>query len=1137
MSWYGGRKSACSVAAWVLTAMVCVTMTGVSSAQAATVEAENAIASTKSAEVSGEVDPQGVATLCHVQYVTAEALAQQGWAAAETVPCSPEAVGSGASAVAVGALLSGLALDGVYEYRFAVESGGVTVFGAAETFATFGVGAFSFEPVDSLDQPYGQAGGHPYELVTKIVMHTSYLANGEGNADGELRDVRLSLPPGLVGNPQSVPQCPQQLEEAERCPRDAQIGTIGVRLVGDARKGASEAEEEPSGEPLFNLVPPEGVTARFGAVVNAKASAFIDAGVRSGSDYGVNADSLNITSFAQPARVVVKLWGEPASSAHNAERFCLGVSGLYEKGCPYQGEGKPFLREPTSCTGTKTVTGTVDSYQEPDELVPMRAQLPAMVGCENVPFAPGIGVTTAAAGQSGATQTADSPTGLTVQVSVPQIEEAKTIATSDLKDAAITLPEGLTVNPSSADGLGVCSEQQVGFEHFAELEPEAEPGVKTGEFTAEPANCPDESKLGNVEIKTPLLAETLRGAMYLATPHQNPFGSLLAVYLTVDDPARGVLVKLPGRIETDAGTGQITAVFDQNPQLPFESLKVSLLGGERSPLTTPTVCGDYAAHGVLTSWSGGSPVTPASAPFEIDQEPSGGSCPSSEAQAPNAPTFEAGATNTDAAAYSSFVLNLRREDGSQHFQSLDITLPPGLLGNVTHVPQCPQGDIEAAEALSHEGQGATEQAQPSCPSDAELGTVHVGAGSGAPLYVTGHVYFAGPYEGAPFSFVIITPAIAGPFDLGTVVVRAGLYIDPRTAQVTVKSRFPTILDGIPLDIRHVGVEITRPQFILNPTNCQTMAVTGQSVSTAERSTSLSDRFEVGGCRQLHFNPYFKASAQAKVSRRYGASLKVVIAPNPGEANLRKVDVQLPKLLPSREETLKMACTSQQFAANPAACPSASKVGTAIVHTPILKAALVGPAVLVSRGGAGFPNLDLVLQATEDGGLVTIVAEGETLIKNGITYSRFEAIPDAPLSRMELNLPEGRYAILGAPDANGNLCGKPLVMPTTLVGQNGGQVEHSNEIEVEGCSKTLGVRAHRVKKRTLTVQLYVPAAGKVTVSGKGLRTATRSLGGTRIVTLKVLEKRAHKLKTVVHVTFSPKAGTGGSRQVKSFSVRF
>jgi hypothetical protein len=1075
---------------------------GVASAQAAKIEWQQGLGGTRTAALSAQIDPEGVDTKCEAQYVSEEAFKQEGWSAAAAVPCNPQDVGAGNTGQVANVDLSGLSLNTVYEFRFVVSAGGSTVFAAKETFTTFGIESLSLASEQASGRPFTQAGGRPYQLTTKFVLNISYLRTGEGIGDAELKDVHVSLPPGLVGDPTATPRCPQELQQAEKCPVDSQIGVIGVRLVGDARRGASTAKEEPSLKPLFNLVPPAGVAARFGGTINAKASAFINAGVRTGSDYGVEADSLEITPEAQAKRVVVVMWGDPAEPGHNELRTCDGTN--RNLGCAYEGEGRPFLREPTSCAGPLSAGLGIDSYQEPGLFIDAGTTVAATTDCEQVPFEPSIEARPS-------TNAADSPTGLDVTVKVPQHEEPKGIDSSDLKDATVVFPAGVAVNPSSADGLVGCpesGEEGVGFTGFKELNPNAEPGVQTAQFTPDAAKCPAASKLGTVTIHTPLLNHPVEGGLYLATPHANPFGSLVAVYLAAYDPISGVVIKLPGKVHLDPTTGQITTTFEQNPQLPFETLEVNLYGAKeaaeksRASLTTPVTCGSYSATSTLMPWSGNPASTPVSEAFQITAEPGGGACVNSEGQAPNSPGFEAGTASPIAGTYSPFVLNLTREDGSQRFGALDVTLPPGLIGKVAGVQQCPQADIEAAEHRTAEGDGAVEIAHPSCPAGSEVGVVHVGSGSGAPFFVSGKAYFAGPYNGAPYSLVIVTPAVAGPFDLGTVVVRAGLYIDPNTAQVTVKSDpFPTILDGIPLDIRSVSVEANRPGFTLNPTSCNVMAVTGSETSTAGQTAGLSSRFQVGGCSNLPLRPVFEAFTSGKTSRKEGASLNVHVASGPGQANIAKVHVELPKQLPARNDTLKLACPDSVFNANPAACPEGSRVGTATAVTPILASPLAGPAYLVSHGGAAFPDMEIVLQ----GEGVKIVLDGKTNIdsKTGITSSSFESVPDAPISSFDLSLPSGPHSILGAPEGvcaltkivtvkkkvtvkvkrHGKLLKKHgrvekrkvtrkvtkrvatgLVMPTHIVGQNGAVVNQNTVIHVTGCPKAaLKGKAHKKRK--------------------------------------------------------------------------
>jgi hypothetical protein len=419
-----------------------------------------------------------------------------------------------------------------------------------------------------------------------------------------------------------------------------------------------------------------------------------------------------------------------------------------------------------------------------------------------------------------------------------------------------------------------------------------------------------------------------------------------------------------------------------------------------------------------------------------------------------------------------------------------------------------------------------------------VGVVNITAGAGSePYAVQGKAYLAGSYKNAPLSLAVITPAVAGPFDLGTVVVRVALYINPSTAQISaVSDPLPRILDGIPLDIRSVSLEANRPGFTLNPTSCEAMAITGQAVSTLGQTAGLSDRFQVGGCEGLPFKPALTTSTLGKASKADGASLTVKVAQKPGEANIHKVELTIPTALPSRLTTLQQACTEAQFNANPAGCPAGAFIGTATAKTPILNAPLTGPAILVSHGGAAFPDVEFVLQANERGSVIQIDLDGKTDIKKGITYSRFETVPDAPISSFETVLPEGPHSILGAnvpQNANYSLCGQKLTIPTTITGQNGAQVHQNTPVGVEGCSTTLSF-THTVKKRTVTLSVYAPAAGKVTASSKGLTTVTKTAKGQENLTITLKQKKTGKLKTAVKVVFTP---GNGNKQTKATKLTF
>ncbi len=527
------------------------------------------------------------------------------------------------------------------------------------------------------------------------------------------------------------------------------------------------------------------------------------------------------------------------------------------------------------------------------------------------------------------------------------------------------------------------------------------------------------------------------------SPSDAQSGKMLRLLLQAQ--GSGVTVKLEGSGSIGQGTGSLSATFKDNPQLPFEDLQLTLSGGPRAPLANPTVCGPARTSARLTPWS--SPFTPEATPsssFDVT------GCGPAQFQ----PAVSVGTVDNQAGAFGPLTFTLTRSDSEQDLGQLTLRTPPGLLGLLSKVQPC-------EEPLAARGQ---------CPAASQIGHVTVGAGAGSnPLYVPqagkpqDPVYLTGSYHGAPFGLSIVVPAEAGPFNLGTVVVRSAISVDPHTSQVTVTSDpLPTIIDGVPLHVRTINVTIDKEGFIFNPTNCQPLSVTGEIASAEGMSSALSSRFQAANCAVLGFHPHFKAStAGAASAKRNGASLRVSVTAAEGppsnpsvasEANIKRVDVQLPKALPARLTTLQQACLAAQFEANPAGCPAASFVGSAVAHSPVLKSALTGPAILVSHGGAGFPDVVIVLQ----GEGVVLDLTGHTLITHGITSSKFDSVPDAPISSFALNLPEGKHSALAS--SIGNLCGMHLTMPTTLEAQNGAVIKQSTKIAITGCAPV--ARSHK-----------------------------------------------------------------------------
>jgi hypothetical protein len=902
--------------------------------------------------------------------------------------------------------------------------------------AGFGIASFDASVTNQDGSPDTQAGSHPFEATTIFKLNTTATTIDPLSPDGNAKDVEVELPAGLVGDPSATVRCPQQdlidpVLMLPSCPVGSQVGTVKLSVTSFGNPTRA----------VFNMVAPPGEPAQFAFVVG-QAPVYIDTRVRSGSDYGLTATLRDTSTVVPFSGSALTLWGVPADPSHDALRnpkllcsdFGCFFPGSFSAGEPV----KPLLTLPTSCDGPLPTGLRVDSWQSPGEFHTAsvvnhdNAGNPlGFDGCGRLPFDPWI----TARPDSSST---DSPTGLHVDLSVPQagLQDSQGLAAANLKKAVVTLPEGVSVNPSSADGLVGCSPEQIALSSDA------------------PASCPDASKVGSVEVDTPVLDHPLLGGVFVAQQDNNPFHSLLAIYIAVADPQTGVVVKLAGHVVPDPVTGQLTATFDNNPRQPFSDLKLDFFGGPRAALATPQGCGTFQTTSQLVPWSAVDPNNPLpnevaspSDSFSITSGAGGAPC----GGLPFAPGFVAGTVSNQANGFSPFSVSFSRPDGDQQLGSISVQAPPGLLGMLSSVPLC----------------GEPAASQGTCSATAQIGHTSVSAGAGSnPVVVPqagqpqAPVFLTGPYKGAPFGLSIVVPAVAGPFNLGTVVVRAAISVDPHTAQVTITSDpLPTILQGIPLRVRSVNVVVDRPGFIFNPTSCDALAVNATITSTQGASAAVSSRFQAANCGQLPFIPKFSASTTAKTSRANGASLdaKIVIGVR-GEANAHVVAVQLPKQLPSRLTTIQKACLDSVFNVNPAACPAASLVGSATASTPVLPVALTGPAYLVSHGGAGFPDLVVVLQG--DGVRFDLVGS-INISSKGITSSKFSSAPDAPINSFDLSLPQGPHSIL---TGNGSLCAKPLIMPTTITGYNNKQVKQNTKIKVTGCPKAKKHKANKAKSK-------------------------------------------------------------------------
>jgi hypothetical protein len=592
-------------------------------------------------------------------------------------------------------------------------------------------------------------------------------------------------------------------------------------------------------------------------------------------------------------------------------------------------------------------------------------------------------------------------------------------ATAHLRDAVVKLPAGMTVNPPSADVLAACSLSQVGM---------SSAGVADGN----PVTCPDASILGKATVITPSLDHPLPAVVYLARQNENPFGSLLAIYLVIDDPESGIRIKLPGKIEPDPVTGQLTVSFRENPQTPVEDIRMSFFGGPHASLKTPAACGTHTVTSALTPWTApeGETKTPSSS-FALTNGPGGGACPPAGAGAPNQFSFVAGTADPTAKAYTPFSLKLSRADGTQQLSKIDTTLPKGLIGKLAGVPYCPDAALAAAANKS----GKAEQAASSCPAASQVGTVDVGSGAGpTPIYVSGKAYLAGPYKGAPLSLAVITPAVAGPFDLGTVVVRNALYVEPETAQVhAVSDPLPTILQGIPLNLRSVAIKLDRPDFTLNPTNCDPLAITGSALSVFNQAAALSSPFQVDECGRLGFKPSLRFSLKGETKRSGNPAVTAVLKAPKGDANIAKTTVLLPSTSFIDNNHISNPCTRVQFNEN--ACPAKSVLGIARAFTPLLDEPLEGPVYFRANGGEReLPDLVADLNGQIH---VTLVGFIDSVGKKGSekrrVRTRFANVPDAPVSKFVLRLYGGKRGLI---ENSVNLCRSPGAATVQMDAQNG-----------------------------------------------------------------------------------------------------
>jgi hypothetical protein len=983
-----------------------------------------------------------------------------------------------------------------------------------------GIGKYSFpkEPTlaESKEAGFTQAGGHVPFGVTDFKVNTEGAFPNEAPAGGVVTHIRTDVAPGLATSPAAVPGGGEEactkahfngkpfgeftgkegellgttFYQAPECIEGTLIGVNKATVYAGLNGVAPGVSDLPLEGNVYNLVQPEGLASDFGVAL--KLPKPLTEHILSGSPYkGTPFEKLQYYAHTFIEGNVE--WAKEAKGTNEGDyhdyyeidvspTLPLLTSRLVFKGTVGEGD---FITNPTSCPGHNTTRLSLTNTEHTTAPSKSYTTLIGLSGCNLVPFEPTFAVTPSTTAQ-------DQSDGPAVELGITRHPKAAEIDASELKTASVTLPEGMTFNESAAREITEdCTPEQIGI------------------HTRNKVSCPAGSKIGTVVLNVPQLPpESLTGNLYLGGPASGPIsGPPYIMYIDAESPRYGVSVRLKGEIVPNELTGQLTTTFSENPEQPFRKAILHFNTGVLAPLANPLVCGTATANTSLIPFTG----TPAQSPFSqfvVDSNGKAAPCPS---PLPFSLTQSTENSTANAGGHTSTTFNLTRPSGDQYLSRVRTTLPPGLVGAIPAVTLC--GEPQASTGT--------------CPSTSQIGTATVEAGAGpAPFTFKGTVYMTGPYNNAPFGLSIAVAAVAGPFDLGTVVTRATVNVDPLTSRVIVEATLPRIVkavgkasSGILLRLRKISVTVNRQGFLYNPTNCSPLSTeTTAYAFTAPNggetaSVNVASPFQVANCGALPFKPTFTASTSAKTSKANGASLETTISQLPGQANVKSVTVQLPIALPSRLTTLQKACLAATFEANPFKCSSGSFVGIASATTPVLPVKMTGPAILVSHANEAFPDLDLVLEG--DG--VRVILVGNTDIKKGITTTKFASVPDVPVSSATVNLPTGPHSALAA---FGNLCTKSLVMPTTIVGQNGVTFKQNTKIAVQGCP--VRILRHKVvgSNAFLTVQTF--AAGRISAGGGGLATVFRRVRKAGKYTLKVPLSRAGRRR---HRPFNSRARVG------------
>jgi len=871
--------------------------------------------------------------------------------------------------------------------------------------------------------PTTQAGSHPFQFTTTLQLNagrvyptppTSTLgARAVAVEQPALpRNLRFQLPAGLVGNARAVPQCDMQtflrsVQAINECPAATALGVSSVTIVESSTLGLLRLAV-----PVFNLPPGQGEPARFGFVAGG-VPVVVGTAVDPEDEYRITAIVRNASQVVQFLSATTAFWGTPGDPRHDNAR---GWNCVYSEPLPGACERPPslsetaFLRMPVQCSSPLDFGMELEPWNVPLGTEVARASFtaPPLSGCNQIPFDPTIqGAPT--------TKLAESSSGLKFRLEMPNsnLLNKDGIAEGQAKKVEVTLPAGMTINPSQGEGLAGCSP--------------AEYARETAESTAG-EGCPEASKVGTVQISTPLLEEEAHGSIYVASPYDNPSGSLLALYMVAKIPERGVLVKQAGRVDPDPVTGQLTTTFDDLPQLPFSTFDLEFRPGSRAPLVTPSKCGNYYIVARFTPWSAQDPnhstpdeIVTRTSTFTVDRGVDGGACPGDGAP-PFHPGFLAGTDNNAAGNYSPFTARLTRNDGEQEFSRFSMKLPKGVIGKLAGIPFCSEAAISAARARTGTNGGQEEIDAPSCPDASQIGRTLVGAGVGPALsYVQGKIYLAGPYQGSKLSIVAITSAKVGPFDLGTVVIRQALKVDPETAEVSTDGAssdpIPHILQGIVTHARDIRIYVDRKDFVLNPTSCARMAagatVFGSGVDFGaagdDSTVDVSSPFQAADCASLGFKPKLTLTLKGGTKRSDTPRLRAVLKARKGDANIGRAQVTLPRSEFLEQAHIRTVCTRVQFkagAGNGAQCPKGSIYGRATAISPLLDEPLKGPVFLRSSDNE-LPDLVAALHSSK----VDIDLVGRIDSLNGRIRNTFESVPDAPVTKFVLEMQGGKKGLI------------------------------------------------------------------------------------------------------------------------------